>query len=150
MSRTSTFTGISLTPASASRRLASLRAPATSREKPGNSVSSASDIARLAPGRISPPTYLRKVVPCSFSAAPQRSTAIDKARRTPAAARHRQGPPHPRVVERFAVGVEHDHQIGQPRALRRGDLVAERLGQLVALLRGDATELGHEIGRASW
>src|SRR4051794_17438822 len=82
MSRTNSFTGISRRPASTSRRLASLRAPATSREKPGSAASSASDIARLAPGRISPPTYLRKVVPCSFSAAPQRSIAIDRARRT--------------------------------------------------------------------
>src|SRR6266550_4093023 len=60
MSRTRSVTAISLTPASARRCFAWTRAAATSREKPGRLTSSASDRARFAPGRISPPTYLRK------------------------------------------------------------------------------------------
>ena len=82
MSRTRSVTAISLTPASARRCFASTRAAATSREKPGRLTSSASDRARFAPGRISPPTYLRKVEPWSRSAAPHRSSANDNARRT--------------------------------------------------------------------
>src|SRR5205814_2035832 len=65
MSRTRSVTAISLTPASARRRFASTRAAATSREKPGRLTSSASDRARFAPGRISPPTYVTKVDACS-------------------------------------------------------------------------------------
>ena len=52
------------------------------REKPGSAASSDAGVAIAEPGRISPPTYLRKVVPCSSSAAPQRSIASDSARRT--------------------------------------------------------------------
>ena len=82
MSRTRSVSEKSCTPASARSRLASRRAEAMSFEKPGRLVSWASDIARLAPGRINPPTYFRKVEPCSRSAAPQRSIASEKARRT--------------------------------------------------------------------
>jgi hypothetical protein len=48
----------SSTPASSSSRFAAARAAAMSCEKPGKAVSSASDIARLAPGRSKPQTYL--------------------------------------------------------------------------------------------
>src|SRR5260370_37803416 len=101
-----------------------------SRENPGNIVSSASDIARLAPGHISPPTYLRKVEPFSRSAAPP---AIDC---------QRQSAPNAGVCERLLAGVEDDKKVAYPRALRRRDTVAGRLDQLCALGPCDASALG--------
>src|SRR5579862_6587007 len=82
MLRTSRVTLRSCTPASARRRFASAREAAMSCENPGKATSSDSGVAMLEPGRMRPPTYLRKVVLPSLSAAPQRSTASDKARRT--------------------------------------------------------------------
>ena len=72
----------SLTPASARRRFASSREAVMSCEKPGIFTSSASGVAMFEPGRMTPPTYLRKVELCSFAAAPQRSMASESARRT--------------------------------------------------------------------
>ncbi len=92
-----------------------------SREKPGSVTSSDSGVAMLEPGRIRPPTYLRKVVSCSFSAAPQRSMASDSARRTRASSNGG------RLV------LKTTSRFGQPRALAHRHLVAHRLDQLVAL-----------------
>ena len=51
-------------------------------EKPGSKVSSDSGVAMEKPGRMTPPTNLRKLVFCSVSAAFHRSIASESARRT--------------------------------------------------------------------
>ena len=101
-------------------------------EKPGSVTSSASGVAMLEPGRIRPPTYLRKVVPCSFSAAPQRSIASDSARRTRASSKGG------RLVLKTTSRLE-SHGLSLD-----GDAVAQGLDKVVALRRRDAAELGHD------
>jgi hypothetical protein len=74
----------------------------------------------LEPGRMTPPTYLRKV----------------------------ERAPHPRIIEGRALGVKHNQEIREPRAFTDVYAVAEGLDEVVALrgchtakLGGDATTL---------
>src|SRR5215472_903640 len=74
----------------------------------------------------------------------EESGALQLRRRTPAGDGKRESAPYPRIVERRALGVEHDQQSGEPWAFTNRDPIAERFDEVIALRRSDPTELGSD------
>src|SRR6516165_260993 len=59
--------------------------------------------------------------------------ALQLCRSTPAVDGQRERSPYPGIVEGRALGVEHDQEIGEPRAFTNLYAVAERLDEVIAL-----------------
>lgn len=71
--------------------------------------------------------------------------ALQVLRAVPAVDRHVERTADARVVERLLGRIEEDVELAHPARFLNRDLVAERLLQLIALLRREAAELGRDL-----